>query len=187
MSVRNAKNVVSQVKRLQDMMTGTTNPSAEEWSPVPSDIGQLVREAAAFLQPLSPKIRMTVRVAPDLPETSADPDQVQQLIINLYDNSAEAFEEAAEGAGSIDISVLLSPGDSSIVIIYSDDGPGIPDEAGPRIFDGGFTTKDKAEGMGLTECRLVARKHGGEIVYKAGQEAGVLFSIRLPVIESPDE
>jgi|GEM_PF-2128860 len=187
MSVRNAKKVVSQVKKLQDMMKGEVNPSAEEWSPVLCDVGQLVREAEAFLQPLSPKIRVRVRVAPDLPKTYADPDQIQQMIVNLYDNSSEAFEESTDGSGLIDINVIWKPDDSAIIIVYADDGPGIPEDVAPSIFEGGFTTKERAEGLGLAECRIVAENHGGEILYKPVQERGVLFSIRIPHLQEAPE
>ncbi|MCK4548086.1 MAG: hypothetical protein KAW17_11675 [Candidatus Eisenbacteria sp.] len=187
MGVRNAKKVVKQVRKLQDIVKGTANPSAEAWSPVLSDIGQLLREAAAFLQPLSPQIKLNARVAPDLPKTHADPAQIQQMLVNLYDNSTEAFAEAGNGDGRIDIDAVWNPDDSAIVIVYADDGPGIPEDAASSIFDPGFTTKEGAEGMGLAECMVVAANHGGGIVYKSGQEKGVLFSIRLPVIESPPQ
>lgn len=183
MSVRNARKVVNQVKKLQDMMAGTTNPSAQQWSPVLSDVGELVTEAAAFLQPLSPKIKVRARVAPDLPKSYLDPDQIQQMLVNLYDNSAEAFADTAGGEGTIDINVISQPDESCIIIIYADDGPGIPDDIAADIFDEGFTTKEEAEGTGLFECFIVANNHDGEIVCKPDQHKGVLFSIRIPIIK----
>ncbi len=185
MSVRNAKKVVKQVRKLQDIMKGEANPSAEAFTPVLTDVGQLVREATAFLQPLSPDIKLTARVAPDLPKTFADPDQIQQMLVNLYDNSVEAMTGGRDAAGHIDISVMWNPDESIIVVIYSDDGPGIPDDDAERVFEPGFTTKDKAEGMGLAECRVVAVNHGGDVVCKPGQKKGVLFSIRIPIVEKP--
>ncbi len=187
MSVRNAKKVVKQVRKLQDIMKGVANPSAEVFTPVLCDLGQLVREAAAFLQPLSPQVKLTARVAPDLPKTHADPDQIQQMIVNLHDNSVEAMTESGTESGGIDISVMWNPEESVIVIIYSDDGPGIPDDAVPNVFEPGFTTKENTEGVGLTECRVVAINHSGDIVCKPGQSSGVLFSIRIPIVENPPQ
>jgi signal transduction histidine kinase len=185
MSVKNARNVVKQVRKLQEIMKGTVNPAAEAFSPVLCDVGQLVREAAAFLQPLSPRVRVRSRVAADIPKTLADPDQIQQMIVNLYDNSAEAFAKTPAGEGSVDIDVLWNPEQSSIMIIYADDGPGIPADVADRVFEPEFTTKENAEGLGLVECEIVAENHGGEIVLKPGQRKGVLFSIRIPVTEPP--
>jgi len=87
----------------------------------------------------------------------------------------------------IDIDAMWNPDESTIVIVYADNGPGIAEDVAPRIFEPGFTTKEHADGVGLVECDVVVQNHNGEIIYKPGQEEGVLFSIHLPVIEEAPE
>lgn len=118
-----------------------------------------------------------------------DAHQVSLAVSNILKNAVEAVDNK----GSIEIKVknFRAPGKSSsaikrgnyVKIIITDQGSGIPDEYLPKIFDPYFTTKEKAEGMGLTTAYSIIRKHGGWIWVKSKRNrgaSGTTVTILLP-------
>ena len=83
--------------------------------------------------------------------TLADFKQLQQVFLNIINNTYQAIGEA-HGQGKLNVSTRLV--DQSIHVVFADDGPGTPKENLPRIFDPFFTTKDpgKGTGLGLSIC-----------------------------------
>jgi signal transduction histidine kinase/CheY-like chemotaxis protein len=137
-------------------------------------------------------IERTVRLAPDLPLTLADPYQLQQVFVNLVNNARQAMSEA-HGGGHLTITSELGPstflnggqdGEPVIRITVQDDGPGIPPDLLPRIFDPFFTTKSPGEGtgLGLSVCHGIMGDHGGHIWAENGTQ-GVTFFVELPVVQ----
>lgn len=118
-----------------------------------------------------------------------------QVIINLLTNSDEAFSELLDDEGHpsdhrkfrIEVSARLDPPNRGVLIFVSDNGPGIPAQVLPRIFDQDFTTKDEGTGAGLPYCRRVVEEAGGWI--KAESTAGerTAITIFLPAHEGPQE
>ena len=99
-------------------------------------------------------------LAPDLPETMADPYQLQQVLLNLLVNAEQALLQD-RGRGRVQIRTRVTAG-HRISIEVSDDGPGIPREIVTRIFDPFFTTKPSGLGTGLGRP-LYRRIAGGRI------------------------
>ena len=111
-----------------------------------------------------------------------DPDQLQQVFVNL---SLNAFDAMAPAGGSLTVetSTESREHDGSIVkIAFEDTGPGVPRELRERLFDPFFTTKPpgKGTGMGLSVSQSIIRDHHGEIIVEAGS-AGARFSVILPL------
>ncbi len=104
---------------------------------------------------------------------------LQQVIINLLQNSKDAIEEHAKGS-RVSIKTELSGGRVSIEI--TDDGPGIPESIMSQIFDLFFTTKEvgKGTGLGLGISRKIIEDIGGEISVVNTREGGARFRIVLP-------
>ncbi len=129
-------------------------------------------------------VRVDTRLAGDLPETSADPFQLQQVFINLINNSHDALRE--KGGGTLSIRSSLK--DTSICVAFADDGPGIEPDDLNRIFDPFFTTKDigKGTGLGLSIAYGIVNEHGGTIDVESRPGKGVEFTVKIPLIESPD-
>jgi two-component system sporulation sensor kinase A len=122
----------------------------------------------------------------DIPLTSADPYQLQQVFINLVNNSRDALGE--KGGGTLSIKSSLRA--NSIHIVFADDGPGIPPSDISRVFDPFFTTKDvgKGTGLGLSIVYGIINEHGGTIEVRSQPRKGVKFTIVLPLVEtSPSE
>jgi signal transduction histidine kinase len=104
----------------------------------------------------------------------ADSDQLDQLLINLLKNAAEATEESG---GTIEISWAVS-GDR-LEVEVRDEGPGLPPTS--NLFVPFFTTKPNGSGIGLVFCRQVAEAHGGEVsVSNRADRRGTVARVRLP-------
>lgn len=107
-----------------------------------------------------------------------DPTQVQQVLLNLIMNSAEATPRDEEGPIHVRCSQNAN---SEIEITVSDTGKGIPPELVDRVFDAFYTTKSDGIGMGLTICRSIVEAHGGRIWAATNQPRGTSFSFTLPL------
>ncbi|MCG6955031.1 MAG: PAS domain-containing protein [Gemmatimonadetes bacterium] len=111
-----------------------------------------------------------------LPRIEAYGSELNQVWTNLIDNAADALD----GTGTIKIRSSASNG--WIRVDIEDDGPGIPPEAQPRVFDAFFTTKPPGKGTGLglnTAYKIVVSKHGGRISLDS-EPGRTLFVVELP-------
>jgi signal transduction histidine kinase len=120
----------------------------------------------------------------DVPSITCSPSQVNQVLLNLVSNSAQAMDKPRGR-----ISVTTRPGGANAVEIeVEDNGKGIPAEALPKIFDPFFTTKEvgKGTGLGLTIAYKIVAQHGGRIEVRSTPGVGTTVTVTLP-IEPPPE
>jgi two-component system nitrogen regulation sensor histidine kinase NtrY len=138
----------------------------------PVDIGSLVRRVAG----LETRLVVVVRAGPRV-VVPADPDQLEQLLINLVRNAVDASQETG---GGVTISWALLDGTAPHVEIQVvDGGPGLPKTA--NLFVPFFTTKPHGTGIGLVLCRQIAEGHGGSLSLENRSDApGSLARLRLP-------
>ncbi len=124
-------------------------------------------------------------LAADLPETMADPYQLQQVVLNLLVNAEQALLQD-RGQGQVKIRTRTA-GENRIALEVSDDGPGIPREIASRIFDPFFTTKPSGvgTGLGLSIVYGIVKQHDGEVLLENQSGAGAKFIVELPVIAVP--
>lgn len=113
-----------------------------------------------------------------LPPVECFPQQINQVFMNLLMNAVQAIE----GPGEITIATR-DPGGSEVEIRIRDSGAGMDPETLQRIFDPGFTTKDRrvGMGMGLLISRQIMDRHGGRIEVASEPGAGTTFTLRLPL------
>jgi len=133
----------------------------------------LVRNQASFRN-----ITIEKRLGDQLPELLIDPDQVQQVFVNIILNAAEAM---AKG-GRLEVVSQLSRDGRSIAVAFSDTGPGIPEAHRERIFDPFYTTKEHGTGLGLSISYGIIEQHGGTISVESTVGAGSTFTIQLPIV-----
>jgi len=116
-----------------------------------------------------------------LPEILADPDQVQQIVVNLLVNAAQALEET-EGRRGIRVSVRAA-GDGKLGVVVADSGRGVPKEIAKRIFEPFFTTKPQGSGtgIGLSVSRGLAEAQGGTLALLTSPKGGAAFELSLPL------
>lgn len=126
---------------------------------------------------------LTSSVPADLPPVLADPNQLQQLLINLVVNALEATSPGGR------VEVTARPreheGRPGVAVAVSDTGPGIPADVLPRVFEAFFTTKPAGQGtgLGLAICREIVTQHGGDIGIDSRIGIGTTVTVWLPDAE----
>lgn len=119
------------------------------------------------------------RLAPDLPELAGDRVEIQQAILNLVLNAADAMAELPPEKRRLRITTQRHGG--GIRVTVQDQGCGLPADPA-TLFEPFFTTKPNGLGMGLTVCRSIVDAHGGRLLAEPNPgEAGASFHIDLPV------
>lgn len=130
-------------------------------------------------------LRTRLDVAPDLPAVAGDSHQLQQVFLNILINAEQALRHGGESlqiaAGRAVPSSRRAGNAEWVALSFFNDGPAIPPEVLPRIFQPFFTTKDETEGtgLGLSICERIVREHGGEMDVESGED-GTIFRIFLP-------
>jgi len=125
-------------------------------------------------------IKIKKQLAPDLPKCMVDYFQIQQVFFNIVIN-AEYFMTEAHKKGTLTITTEKQNG--TVIITFTDDGPGIPRENLNRIFNPFFTTKatGKGTGLGLSICHGIITEHGGRIHARSQRGEGTTIFIELPI------
>ena len=126
-------------------------------------------------------IEVITDLQPDLPNTLADLQHLQQVFFNILVNAEQAMAEA-RGKGRL-LAKSHQTG-QNIQVIFADDGPGISRENLSRVFDPFFTTKEvgKGTGLGLSICYGIIQEHGGRIWADSEEGKGATFTIEIPVV-----
>jgi signal transduction histidine kinase len=143
-------------------------------------LDRLVTDSLSFLahQPMFRGIRMVKRIPDDLPQVSADANQLSQILMNLLLNSAQATKEG----DAITVSAQKVKFDEAVEVIVSDTGCGIPADILPHVFEPFFTTKrGKGTGLGLSISQSYIRSHGGDIRIDSVPGRGTTVHMRLPI------
>lgn len=134
------------------------------------------------------RIDFRVEIDPGLPPLEGDPEQLQELIDNLIQNSIQSMPHG--GALTLRATYKLqnesderpsTPVTSFIEISISDNGIGIPQENLGRVFKPFFTTKHGGMGLGLSICKKIVENHHGVIAFVSRARQGTVFRVRLPL------
>ncbi len=148
-----------------------------------ADLNKLVRATVSLVSHKLKLMNLDVEVALDenLPAVPCDGAQIQQVLLNLLLNAAEATPEGR--GGHVRIETRAEREGRSAAIAVSDTGEGIPPENLARIFDPFFTTKPegKGVGLGLAVSYGIVEAHGGEIEVESKMGVGTTFTVRLPL------
>ncbi len=120
--------------------------------------------------------------SPDLPLVAGDRVQLQQVLLNLVLNAADAM--VANPAGSRQIHVATSVEGEVARLSVRDGGGGLPDDV-EKLFEPFFTTKPHGLGMGLAICRSIVAAHGGRLKAEPHPERGAVFHLEIPTCPVP--
>lgn len=121
-------------------------------------------------------IVLTTSVEPETLEIAADPDLLDQALINLVRNAVEALRDTPSGRIALSAS---RDHDGHVVITVRDNGPGIPADQRDKVFVPFFTTKRHGSGIGLTIVRQIATAHNASIDVSQTPGGGATFSLRF--------
>jgi signal transduction histidine kinase len=123
-----------------------------------------------------------VEFASDLPLIVGHKGQLQEVVINLFQNAIEAMRAIKDGPRMLQLRTKRR-GDDAIVVEVEDSGPGIDPADLNSIFDAFFTTKSHGMGLGLAICRMIIERHGGRLSASSDGTNGALFQVILPTRE----
>lgn len=194
-ATENARQIIENITKMKRFTDGMMDFSKLETDIAPYDIRNLIDELLFTLKALTrfKKIMFSIEIEPNLPKVAVDIGQIQQVLMNLLYNSAEAIEklvanqkETGNSAykGKIKIEVKSSSKMNQVVISVKDNGIGMSDEIKAKIFQPHFTTKDVGHGLGLANCKTIIRNHKGEITLTSRPGEGTEFIISLPTAEN---
>ncbi len=176
---------IDRLERIVRDFLGFARPPEPVLAPV--DPGALLRRMGALLGPRFEEGEVRLEVEPNTPAPPilADRDQIQQALLNLVRNAADAIASAGR-PGLVRLRVLppAAParrrGPGLVRFEVADDGPGIEPAIQERLFDPFFTTKANGTGLGLTLTARIAERHGGRVTCRSAPGRGTTFTLLLP-------
>lgn len=165
------------VVRIREFLTKETR------QPESLRLNDVIREAIAIAESelVNRKIQTQLELADDLPEIVGDRIQLQQVVLNLVMNSADAMTSVA---GKRELVVSSKRTDDGVSAVVRDSGTGIPPEHMPRMFEAFFSTKPEGIGMGLSISRTIVEAHGGKIWAEANPKGGLTVQFSIPALKS---
>jgi len=126
-------------------------------------------------------ISVQTQLSAGLVPVPGDRVQLQQVLLNLILNAAEAMGSVEEGARELAISTEQDQ--AGALVAVRDSGPGIDPAHFDRVFDAFYTTKSSGTGMGLAICRSIIDAHGGKLWAEANEPRGAVFQFTLPAAQ----
>ena len=161
------------------------------------DLDVAIRDSAQILRVAVPRtISLDLQLHGALPAVVADPGQIQQVVMNLLTNAAEAYEG---GAGVVSIRTGLAdctarelvraaapeppPPGRYVWLEVADDGCGMSDETRQRLFDPFYSTKFTGRGLGMSVVHGIVRGHGGGLLVESAPGRGTRIRVLLPATD----
>jgi len=173
--IDDAKQEAVQINRILTELLDTARPKAPQFRV--TDIAGTVEHAALFArqQAVTKHISIEFEVKDAVPPVEHDPNQINQVLLNLLLNAIQSMDKPGI------IQVSLQPDDNNVAIMVADEGKGISPEHLPNIFRPFFTTKGHGTGLGLSLARRIVESHNGTINATSTPGKGTEFTILLPV------
>lgn len=148
------------------------------------DLGDLVQRTLHLHAYSLRKSNITVDFLREssIPPVTGDAHQLMQVFLNLILNSEQAMREVRDRGT---LRIRLEKQDKSVAVVFQDDGPGIPPDILPNIFDPFYTTKrpGRGTGLGLSICKAILREHNGNVEAASGPGGGAMFTVTLPLTD----
>ncbi|MFC3770477.1 sensor histidine kinase [Paenibacillus sp. GCM10012303] len=150
------------------------------------DLGRLLTEMESQLRLLAGEREVVLRIE-SAAKCRYDTDKIKQLVLNLFQNAVQHTEPKSGRIG-----VTLTGTEDGVELAVADNGPGIPEEHLPHVFDRFYrgessrTRKSGGAGLGLAITKSIVDAHGGTIRVRSAPGAGSTFTVRLPRSGTPD-
>lgn len=179
-AIQKADLIHENAARMERFTKGLMNFTDISVQKMPCDLNAIVQETIRFLKPQNryDRIAFATELAENLPRVHADPNQIHQVLLNLFNNSADAMEE-----GEIRVRTRYDSAGEWVELSVGDNGPGIPEAIQAKVFEPHFSMRENGHGFGLSVCYRIVEGHDGTIGVESEAGKGSTFRIRLPVYE----
>ena len=184
---RMTRTIIQQVDTLKAMVNAFS-----EYAKAPAlvvqttNLNQIVREVTELYIDNPQKVRVVLEEQA-LPLLELDPHRIRQLLVNLVKNALEAIGDGREdGRILIRTRVENTLGEQQVVLCLHDNGPGIPTEILPHLFEPYVTTKHKGTGLGLAIVKKIVEEHNGSLAARNAEPNGAIIIITFPLTSGQD-
>ena len=173
--IQDAKEEAVQINRILTDLLETARPKQPQFKV--KDLVLTIEHAVAFArqQAITKGIKIDFEKGDQTLALEHDPNQMNQVLLNLLLNAIQAMEKP----GAIHVSLMRDK--ENAIITVADEGKGIAPEILPNIFRPFFTTKGHGTGLGLSLARRIVEAHGGTISVRSEVSRGTQFTVRLPM------
>jgi signal transduction histidine kinase len=177
----NARIIGEQARNMGVLVKGLLDFSHKGIRKQPTKPNDLIRRTVEFIVPQNKyeRVAFDLDLDPGIPEMNLDPGQIQQVLLNLFSNAADAMNAAKSGDPRIHVASRVQG--EEVEITVRDTGPGIAAEVLRRIFEPSVTTKPEGHGFGLSTSYRIVRNHGGRIVAENDPRGGARFTVTVPI------
>ena len=179
-------NIEEGARRTGEIVKGLKTFSRDDHkTKVASDINQGIESSLTLVQNKLASIVVTNDLK-ELPQILCYPGKLNQVFMNIIVNAIDAIKSKYENGvgGNLSISTHYEESNQSVVILFKDNGVGIPKDLLNKIYDPFFTTKDvgKGTGLGLSIVYKIIENHKGKIILDSDEQVGTTFTLILPVV-----
>jgi signal transduction histidine kinase len=180
--------IIAEVDRLDGVVTSVLDLAPSRATTSPIDANAVARRTRQVLsaEPGNDRIEIRENLDSGLPRVEIDPGQLEQVLMNLLRNAAQAMH----GTGIVTVSSRLrvggthtgslGAGDPFVELTVADNGPGLPRQMLDKLFTPFFTTKEKGVGLGLAISRSLVQAAGGRLEVRSYEGKGTAFTVMLP-------
>ena len=177
--------IVDEVERLRRLLDEFSRlarmPRA---NPVPSEINSILEKAIRLYGEFPTDLEVKVHYSEDLPQVSADPEQMERAFFNIIKNAVEAMNDG--GVLNITTRAVVESEKKFMEVEFEDTGPGISEESMGKLFTPHFSTKRGGAGLGLAIVKRIVTDHGGDVIARNEESGGTVFTVRIPVVEGAE-
>ncbi|HEX2188888.1 MAG TPA: ATP-binding protein [Longimicrobiaceae bacterium] len=173
--------LLSEVDRIDGIVEGLLSFARPPVSlPEPVELPELLGQSVGLVAARARGQRVSVALdVPPVLSLHADPNQLKQVLLNVFLNALQAMPDGGE------LRVSAAPRGRAVELRVADTGPGIAPEHLDRVFDPFFTTRPEGTGLGLSICYGIVERHGGEMEVRSEPGSGTEVVVRLPCGRAP--
>jgi PAS domain S-box-containing protein len=174
-TIRDANRASEVIERLRTLFAKKDGPTEL------IDLSEATREviAVSLTELQGSRVVLRSAFAKDLPPVTGDRVQLQQVVLNLLRNAADAMSDVEDRPRHLLISTARTDS-NGVLLAVQDSGSGVDPTKLERVFEAFYTTKPGGLGMGLSICRAIIEAHGGKLWATQGAPHGAVFQFALP-------
>lgn len=180
---KSAEIIFENTANMAILTAGLMDAAHKETQMRPSLLNELIRKTVEFVRPQNKydRIRFQLDLDESVPMGELDPGQIQQVLLNLFSNAADALHESGRTDKAIKVVTRFDAPKHLVTMTVSDNGPGMTAEVAARIFEPTYTTKEKGHGFGLSTSFRIVENHRGRIAVDTRPGEGATFTVNLPL------